>query len=109
MADEQETLTRGQKAAATRAKNRATKKGAAAPSPAKKKPGRKPKSVTQPTLIAGFDVAQPPIGSVVMAHGPKGTAFQRMSDGKYHSTTGKVVDFPGLLAQPNLMLVHSPS
>lgn len=37
---------------------------------------------------------EPPHGSVIMAEGPTGTAFQRFfNDGLYHGTNGKVVKF----------------
>lgn len=35
----------------------------------------------------------PPPGSVVLAYGPAGTAYQRHADGLFHSTAGSVVGF----------------
>lgn len=34
-------------------------------------------------------INEPPAGAVMMASGPAGTAWQRLNDGYWHSTTGK--------------------
>lgn len=40
---------------------------------------------------------QPPEGSVVLAHGEEGTAWQRLhTDGRWHSTTGKTMTWDEL-------------
>lgn len=61
---------------------------------------------------------EPPCGSVVMAHGNEGTAWQRWySDEKWHSTTGDVsswsdlceatmIRLPGGSYMPNLHVIH---
>lgn len=44
-------------------------------------------------------VDEPEVGSVIMLHGPSGTAWQRLrSDGLWHSVTGEVADWDGVLA-----------
>jgi hypothetical protein len=42
-------------------------------------------------------MAEPPRGSVVLAHGEEGTAWQRFySDGLWHSVNGNVLDWSEL-------------
>lgn len=49
----------------------------------------------QPLDLAG---PEPTPGSIVLAYGPTGTAYQRFhSDGLYHGTTGKVLTYDQLL------------
>lgn len=66
-------------------------------------------------LFPGQDATtQPARGSVVMIHGQHGTVYQRhMSDGLWHSTTGKVMKWHELreAAAPRMpfLLVAAPS
>lgn len=63
-------------------------------------------------------MSQPPEGSVVIAHGEEGTAWQRFySDGLWHSTTGKTLTWDELqdatlktsgagVLYPDLWVIH---
>lgn len=56
-------------------------------------------------------VKEPPTGSVVLANGPRGTAYQRYhSDGLWHCASGHFCAWDVLLAQSNepLIVVHVP-
>ena len=64
-------------------------------------------------LLRGRQVSgEPSVSSVVMVHGDSGTAYQRLRDGLWHSTTGRAVSWGELLtaAAPRLpILLHDPS
>ena len=54
---------------------------------------------------------EPPHGSVVLAHGREGTAFQRFyADGFWHSTTGRTLTWEALNDESRTpIVIHDPS
>lgn len=57
--------------------------------------------------IVDIDDPEPPRGTVLMAHGQTGTAWQRMhSDGSWWSTHGDQAQWSRLRRQPNLLVLQ---
>jgi hypothetical protein len=61
-----------------------------------------------------FDAPEPIIGSVILRHGVRGTAYQRFADGgTWHSTNGAVTTWQNLqdtaaIRKQPLRLIHTP-
>jgi len=60
-------------------------------------------------MMGDIPEIEPIEGSVVMAHGKTGTAFQRWhSDGEWHGTNGLTVSWQNLQESYGITLVYSP-
>lgn len=65
-------------------------------------------------VMADWTYDEPPAGSIISTNGPTGTAWQRhYSDGLWHSTTGLVLDWAGVVASTygrplNLVIHYQP-
>lgn len=73
---------------------------------------KKNKNTLDPSLTYADPEVEPAHGSVVLAFGPSGTAYQRFfSDGVWHGTQGDVVDYSSLVIKshrPLILLLDVP-
>lgn len=54
-----------------------------------------------------FALAEPELDSIALTEGRHGTAWQRLSDGSWRSTTGATATWDHILSRRNVFLVYS--